>query len=345
MTVRLNDAEWLQRQLGPDEYLGPDENSGEDGQPPAKENPDASTDPGADQERTTGPDESAANSVDGARPDQKTGRDSSDKLDRKALVRFGSLGAAAVVIVVLAATMLSGGGKPASQTGDDTGTRADAVNTTAAPSPVATETAGTDRPLRFTASANCPAGSTAAQTLDGSDATNAFVCVRNQVDGQVVRLELPKTYVITAISISPGWVGKDSSGQSQWAQHRVVTRVQYVFNDTEHTLIMQNTGNVHGEAVQPVKHVLASKITMLVLQTSRPPAETTTPPTQGGGLGPGGGPLGGGLFSSPSTSLTTPPPMPLGPGTMMGPTGRTTTDPVDNTFAISNLKIIGHEAI
>jgi hypothetical protein len=338
MTARLNDAEWLRRQLGPDEYSGEDnERDARD----AGENLDATTDVGSGGERIAGLGEPTAN---GEKPDQNVGAVWPDKLDRKAVVRFGGLAAVGIVIVVLGAILLSGGGKPAGQPGDDSGARPGGVLTTAAPAPVAVEAAGTDRPLSFTASANCPAGSTSAQTLDGTDPTNAFVCVRDLVDGQVVRLDLPKTYVITAISLTPGWIGKDSSGRSQWAQHRVVTRVQYAFNDTDHTMIMQETGNVHGEAVQPVKHVLASKITMLILQTSRPPAETTTPPTPAFGLGPGGpggGPLGGGLFSGPSTTA---PPHPLFPP-MAGLGGQTTTDPVDSTFAISTLKIIGHEAI
>jgi hypothetical protein len=322
MNVRLNDAEWLRRQLGPDDY------SVESGERDASGNGDA--DAGADKG-------SAEATADDAMPDQNVGGVSSGKLDRKAVVRFGSLAAAGIVILVLAATLMSGGGKPAGRSGDDSAARPTEVITTAAPTPVAAEAAGADRPLRFTASANCPAGSTSAQTLDGTDPTNAFVCVRNLVDGQVVHLDLAKTYVITAISLTPGWVGKDSSGQSQWAQHRVVTRAQYAFNDTDRTMIMQDTGNVHGDAVQPVKHVLASKITMLILQTSRPPAETTTPPVPGPGLGP----LGGGLFGTPGSSATPTPALPP----MAGPGMRPMTDAVDATFAISTLKIIGHEAI
>ncbi|MBO0879965.1 MAG: hypothetical protein J2P17_06280 [Mycobacterium sp.] len=338
MSVRLNDAEWLRRQLGPDEYSSETSvrDAGEASVRDAEENPDATTDAGADEKPGGETSEAATN---GGQPEQNAGGAWPGKLDRKVVIRFGGSAAAGIVIVVLGAMLLSGGGKPAGGPGAASDARAGTTISTVAPTPVAAEAAGADRPLSFTASANCPAGSTSAQTMDGSDPSNAFVCVRNTVDGQVIRIDLPKTYVITAISITPGWLGKDSSGRSQWEQHRVVTRVQYAFNDTEHTMVVQDTGNVHGDAVQPIKHVLASKITMLIRQTSRPQAETATP-TPRPGFGPfGGGPVGGGLFGGPSTtpssSLVRPP--------LLG--GPATTDPVDATFAISALKIIGHEAI
>lgn len=328
MTARLNDTEWLRRQLGLDE------NSGEDNERNVAENHDATADVGAEQEPITGLGELTATTADSSQPDQDVGGVRPAKLDRKVVVRFGGL-AVGIVISLLGAMLLYGGDKSASRSNRDV-TEPAVAGTTAAPTPVAAESVGADGLLPFTASANCPAGSTSAQTLSGEDPTNAFVCVRDLVDGQVIRLDLSKTFVITAISITPGWVGKDSSGQSQWMQHRVVTKVQYVFNDTDHTIVVQDTGNVHGEAVQPIKHVLASKITMLIRQTSRPPAETTSPaPT------PGLGPLGDGLFSAPSTTPTSEPALPPLPGLGV----QTTTDAVDSTFAISRLKIIGHEAI
>ncbi|OMC13542.1 hypothetical protein A5736_23105 [Mycobacterium sp. SP-6446] len=316
MTARLNDTEWLRRQLGPDGHS--------DG------------DTSGDAEPIIGLGGSVDPTRNGTEPDQVRVRPT--RLDRR--YWFGGLAAVGIVIVLLGVMLLWGDGKPAGQRGGDPGAQPATVSTVAAPTPVAAETTGADRPLPFTASANCPAGSTSAQTLAGADPTNAFVCVRDLVDGQVIRLDLSKTYVITAISITPGWVGKDSSGASQWAQHRVVTRVQYVFDDTDRTMVMQDTGNVHGEAVQPVKHVLASKVTILILQTSRPPAETTSVPT------PGLGAPGGGLFGEPNATPDSPPSTPpLSPAPMMSPGGQPTTDPVDSTFAISRLKIIGHEAV
>jgi hypothetical protein len=323
MSARLNDAEWLRRQLGPDVDSGDDDRARD-----VDQNLFASTGAGANEELLTGLGESTEPAAYGAEPDRHVDGVRRRRLDRKVVVSLGGLAS----ILLLGATLVYGGGEPGGQPGKDPVTERAAVSSTAAPTPVAAEAAGVDRPLPFTASANCPAGSTSAQTLAGADPTNAFVCVRDLVDGQVIRLDLSKTYVITAISITPGWVGKDSSGASQWAQHRVVTRVQYVFNDTDRTMIVQDTGNVHGEAVQPVKHVLASKITVLILQTSRPPAQTTSSvPT------PGLGAPGGGLFGDAST-LPSPTPM-------VGMGGQTTTDPVDSTFAISTLKVIGHEAI
>jgi len=330
MSTRLNDAEWLRRQLGPDQPSGTDVKARDAGQ-----KLDATNDPGA--EPGTGSGEPAEAASDGVAPDPDVGGISPRGRDRKGVVWFSGLVAVGIVISLLGVMLLYGGDKPTGRPGNDPVKQPAAMATTAAPTPVAAEAAGSDRPLPFTASANCPAGSTSAQTLAGADPTNAFVCVRNLIDGQVIQIDLSKTYVITAISITPGWVGKDSSGASQWAQHRVVTRAQYVFNDTDRTMIVQDTGNVHGEAVQPVKHVLASKITMLILQTSRPPAETTSPaPT------PGLGSPDGGLFGDPGplpgSPSSTPPMVGLG-------SQPTTTDPVDSTFAISRLKIIGHEAI
>jgi hypothetical protein len=157
--------------------------------------------------------------------------------------------------------------------------------------------------------------------------------------GQYLVLNLGRTMVITAVSITPGWVGTDPSGADQWQQHRVLTRVQWSFNDTPPTVVPQDTGSVHGDAVKPMPDhgVLASRVIMLVQETGRAPAATA--PT------PSAGPAPGGLFDG----VLGPPPLPAGPPpasttpALPGlPDDQSRTDPADNTFAVSSIKIFGH---
>lgn len=268
------------------------------------------------------------------------GRSRPARFDRQVAWGIGGLAAVSVLAVLIGAVTFYSGGYEQHPASPQTALGDPQAVAVAKPAPAADSSAatGADRPLPYTADAadSCPAGSTAAQTMAGADPRNAFVCVRNGLDGQVINIDLGKTYVITALSLTPGWVGLDASGVSQWAQHRVITTVQYRFNDTDHTLITQQTGDVHGEAVQPVKRVLASKIQMLVRQTSRPPAEApSTTTTGGGGLTS--------VFGTDAPTVATVPP----PATadVLGPTSQANSDPVDATFAISNFKVIGHEAI
>lgn len=197
----------------------------------------------------------------------------------------------------------------------------------------------TDGPLPFTASSDCPPGSTSAQSVADPSSTTPWVCVRS-VDGQVLEIDLGRTFVITAVSIVPGAVNKTEVSPDQpdpWLQHRVVTRVQWQFNDTDRTVKNQNTGNVRGEAVESIRPgVLASKITLIIQETSRPPAiaPTDSPAAPPPSAGPSilGDILGGNQGDAP-------PPVPVFPG------GSTPRDPADGTFAVSSIKIIGHKAV
>jgi hypothetical protein len=265
------------------------------------------------------------------------------RFDHKVAWGFGGLVAAGVVATLVAAVAFySDNSRPAPPAGGGSLSEPQAV-AVAKPSPAPGGVApGADRPLPYTADAqgSCAAGSTPAQTMSGSDPRNAFVCVRGGGDGQTISIDLGRTYVITAISLTPGWVGIDGSGVSQWSQHRVVTLVQYLFDGDPTSLVTQDTKNIHGEAVQPIKHQVASKIQLLIRQSSRPPAEPPQPSAP-----PAGG--GGGLTNIlgdalPSVSQT-PPVLALDPVT--GQAADTNSDPVDATFAISSLKILGHEAV
>ena len=213
------------------------------------------------------------------------------------------------------------------------------ISVVAAPAPsAAVDPTGGDAPIPFVASADCPAGSTPAQSVAGGDPTRAWVCVRGGVDGQVLTLDLGRTMLVTALSITPGWVGADATGNDQWLAHRVLTRIQWVFDGDPSTVITQTTGNIRGEAVQPVpgRGVLASKITMIVLQTSRPPADvppTSTPGASGGFFDP----------ALPSPGPAAPAAAPTEIFALPGlPASAASTDPVDTTCAVSAIKVLGH---
>lgn len=210
---------------------------------------------------------------------------------------------------------------------------APAPSLAAAPTPTSPDTE--DRPLPFTARSDCAGGSTSANSIADPERPAPWICVRH-TDGQPLYITLgpagiEHSYVITAVSIVPGDTAPaQGSGGDPWLQHRVVSLLTWRFNDVASTGIDQTTGDVHGEATQPVPNISASKITVIIRQTSRPVAATpqTTSASDGG---PFSGILGG------------PPGSPSDPATSAQGTSQD-RDPSDGTFAVSGIKIIGHKA-
>lgn len=254
-------------------------------------------------------------------------------------VAAGFIGATVVAIIGVTAALLAMRSSP--QPAAEQASPTTQISVAAAPPVPPQPDAGADTPIPYTASApGCLPGSSAAQAVAGTDPTQAWVCVRNGVDGQVLQIDLGRPMVVTAISITPGWVGADATGADQWLQHRVLTRVQWnLFNGSETpTVVPQKTGNVRGEAPQPMPNggVLVSRISMIVQETARAPADTaptTAPPNGGGGLLDDvlGAPLG-----PPPSPTSDPAPLPGLPGE------HNSSDPADNTFAVSSIKILGH---
>ncbi|PXX06381.1 hypothetical protein [Mycolicibacterium moriokaense] len=212
-----------------------------------------------------------------------------------------------------------------------------AVSATPVPTPSALQ-AEQDQAVPYTASANCPAGSTSAQALTDTSSDSAWVCVRGAagatVDGQVLHVDLGHSYVIAAITVTPGWVAKTPGGIDEWLQHRVVTRVQYVFNDTDRTIFTQDTGNTHGPVTTPLPHkVLASRVTVVILQTARPSASPLPSATE---------PTAPGFGDSVLGSDGAPPLADATASAEADPFGQS-ADPVDATFAMAALTFLGHE--
>lgn len=257
-------------------------------------------------------------------------------------VVIGFVGVVAVVTLGLAAAMSSMQSSP-TEAAPRAGTSTHAAVVPPPPAPAAPVTnPAEDVPIPFQASSPCPqAGSGAAQNVASEDPTRAWVCMRDS-DGQVLTLDMGKPMKVTAISLTPGWIGTDASGADQWMKHRVVTRVQWILiNGADRTVVTQGTKNAHGPVVQPMpsngpdQGVLASKIQMIILQTSRPPADTPTTPAPGAGPANNGGFLDS-VLGAPLAGAPAP-----GEDPNFG-TGEGNSDPVDNTVAISSIQIIGH---
>ncbi|QZH69460.1 hypothetical protein [Mycolicibacterium farcinogenes] len=204
----------------------------------------------------------------------------------------------------------------------------------APPPPPSAAPAAVDGPLRFTATSPCDKlpGSTSAQLLADPHSNAPWVCA-SAVPGEMLTLTLDRPAVITAVSIVPGAVSKSNAPDQAdpWPQYRVVKRLQWLFNDTANTLKPQDTGNAHGEAVMPVPRPLASVVTVLIQETNRPPL--VAPPTTPAAAGPGND-IFAPIFGGPGLPATTDP--------VFG-NGDDRPHPSDGKFAISSIKIIGHE--
>ncbi|PJE16049.1 hypothetical protein [Mycobacterium sp.] len=217
------------------------------------------------------------------------------------------------------------------------------LSVVAAPSSTTPAPDNQDSVIPYTAtSVGCLPGSTAAQSVAGPDSTQAWVCVTGGNVGQYLVLNLGRSMLITAVSITPGWVGADASGTDQWHQHRVLTRVQWSFNDSPPTVVPHETASAHGEATKPMpaRGVLASRIIMLVQETGRAPADTT--PTSTAVPGHGGGGLLGEVLGPPAAPADPAPTTSSSPALPGLPPDSSHTDPADNTFAVSSIKIFGH---
>lgn len=184
----------------------------------------------------------------------------------------------------------------------------------------------------------CYDGSTSPGALQETDTESAWECVRGfgsaggGTNGQLLNIKLgnemtgPRWYLVSTIEITPGWVPKVQGGRDEWSRHRVPTRVRFVFNDSSDPKRPASHWDVDTRGARgPIsyrgaKPVLASEITMVVLETQRPPADD--PPTD----------------EAPTTTT------PLYPD--LSPPAEPVEDPdnptaVDATFAISLLQIEG----
>jgi hypothetical protein len=193
------------------------------------------------------------------------------------------------------------------------------------------------------------------QALTDTGSDSAWVCGRGPqeslLDGQILHVQFgcdaarPNSacsYMLNSVSVTPGWVAKTPGGKEEWLQHRVVTRLQFNFfngNQLVADPFLVDTHSIHGPVPAPLPaKILASRVDVIVLHTERPPV-SPLPTTAGGSRGPdvtGLAPPGGLVDSVLGTAATEPAaPAPADP---VG----ATSDPVDATFAMSQMQFFGH---
>ena len=254
-------------------------------------------------------------------------------------VAIGFVAATAVATIAVTATLL--GMRSSPQPADETAMPTTQISYRRRPPQRSPAPTVKTAPIPFTATAWCPPGSTAAQSVAGHDPTQAWVCVRGGVDGQTLDIDLGRTMVVTALSITPGWVGADATGTDQWLQHRVdhPRAVEPVQRQRRRPPWWHRTPPMCAAKPSspcPTAVCWPRKITMIVQQTSRAPADTapttTAPRPRPAARRRSRRPL------APAHPHTRPglPPIPGLPGQ------QAQTDPADNTFAVSSIKVIGH---
>jgi hypothetical protein len=282
----------------------------------------------------------------GEDPSEESGPDINSGARRAALWLGAGVLAAAVLIVAL--FVVFGGGPDPVAPPQHRATASLVATAATTTNPAVPQQ---DRAVPFTARTDScspegastgPLAARSPQALTDTGSNSAWVCGRGPqeslLDRQILHVQFtcdpsrPTSacpYMLSSVSVTPGWVAKTPAGKDEWLQHRVVSRLQFNFFSGGQLVadpLFVDTGSVHGPvpATLPAK-ILASRVEVIILHTERPPA---APPTTIGGPDPdvaGLGPPGGG----PADPVADP---------VAGATG----DPVDATFAMSQLQFFGH---
>ncbi|MGF6887631.1 hypothetical protein ABIA39_006264 [Nocardia sp. GAS34] len=185
-----------------------------------------------------------------------------------------TLAAVLVVLLVVVLITTSGGDKNSSQVAVITPAPAPASTS---PQP-ATPTTPADAPIQVkSAASHCPPGGTPGMDAFSGDG-KAWSCSRAySVDGQVLTIDLGRTFAVDSIGIVPGWDHVGTDGTDEWAKYRTVSRVSYRFNDQDITTYTQQTMDQRMLVVTKMNpSVRASKVILTVLASKGDPSVNTT---------------------------------------------------------------------
>lgn len=204
--------------------------------------------------------------------------------------RLAAIGAAGSAVALVALLTMGGNNDTGSNTASSSSNPNFSVPTvTQTPAaPTTTAAAGTDGPIGIKrADSRCTAGSTDPKQAFDVNLETAWMCVPAYgVPGTVLRVEFDNWYVVTGMSIVPGWNRVNPDGSDEWVKHKTAATVEYQFNDPDETRLTQKTNSLRDEvftAVQPP--VLASAMTITITEFGSPTgavADVTNSPGQGG---------------------------------------------------------------
>lgn len=145
-----------------------------------------------------------------------------------------------------------------------------AMATTPAAPQTTPAAAMTGAPIQVkSADSHCPPGSTAGMDAFAGQG-KAWSCIRAyKVDGQVLRIDLGKTYRIDSIGLVPGWDSIGTDGVDEWTRYRTASRVSYRFDDPNTTTYTQRTLDQRTLVVTKINPpVTASHILLTVLASN-----------------------------------------------------------------------------
>lgn len=182
-----------------------------------------------------------------------------------------------VLVVLLILALVTTGGKDESREPDRIAVITPSA--TSAPTSKPASAAPSSGTIQVkSATAHCPPGSTPGMDAFGGQQGKAWSCVRAyKVDGQVLSIDLGKTYQIDSIGIVPGWDNVGGDGVDQWTKYRTASRVSYKFDDPNNTTFVQQTLDQRTLVVTKFEvPVQASKVVLTVLESKGDPTINTT---------------------------------------------------------------------
>ncbi|MFC9435286.1 discoidin domain-containing protein [Nocardia sp. NPDC057030] len=149
------------------------------------------------------------------------------------------LGAALVILLIVA--LVNSGGKNKEDSDRLPVVAQSAVPTTSKPPLSGAAAPGAIIPVK-SAESHCPPGGTPGMDAFGGQQGKAWACERAfKVDGQVLTIDLGKSYTVDSIGIVPGWDSVSADGVDQWQKYRTVSRVSYQLDGAKTRLLYQQT--------------------------------------------------------------------------------------------------------